>query len=57
MGIWQIYDAYPTKKIARKYAKDLRKSGYKGIRVRKIPPQGGYGGYLKYGIFTKDKRL
>lgn len=51
-----LQDAFPGKKEALAAAADIRSHGVKGkVSVRKIKPQGGYGGYLKYGVFHSGK--
>ena len=43
----RIYDAFPTKALARQYADDLRKQGVQYVRVRENPS----GGRLKWEIY------
>lgn len=52
---YHIYDAFPDKRGATRAAGDLRTAGIRAS-VRKITPQGGYGGYLKWGVFEGGKR-
>ena len=52
---YTIYDGFETKKSAQRSANDLRKAG-DTASVRKITPQGGRGGRLKWGVFTAGKR-
>ena len=47
-----IYDAFPTKALAKKYAKDLRSQGDMSVRVHDM---GKSAGRLRHGIFVRDK--
>jgi hypothetical protein len=52
---YSIYDAFETKGMAKSSAKDLRIAGDTAM-IRKISPQGGEGGRLKWGLFTAGRR-
>jgi hypothetical protein len=50
----KIYDAFEDAALAKSVARDLRKIGHpRKLYVRKIKPQGGEGGRLKYGLFER----
>jgi len=48
-----LYDAFPRKKEASALVQDLRAEGH-AAWVKKIAPQGGDGGRLKFGVFVKN---
>jgi len=48
---FKIYDAFPTKAMANKYAKDIRQRDRCGVRIVKDPG----GGRLKYLIYVDAK--
>lgn len=50
---YKLYDAFPTKSVARSSAKDLRSAGDRAT-VKKIAPQDS--GRLKYGVFYGGRR-
>ena len=50
---YDLYDAFPTKALAKKYAKDFRKQGLGKAVVRDL---GKKAGRLRYGIFIREKK-
>lgn len=52
---FKIYDAFPDKRGAIRFALTLRKMGSKARVKKLIPPQAG--GRLKWGVYTDDSRL
>ncbi len=50
---YKIYDAFPTKRMARRAATDLRAAGDTAT-VKKISPQAG--GRLKWGLYTAGRK-
>ena len=52
---YSIYDAFETEKDARE-ASDVLNLYAETRMVKRITPQGGDGGRLKWGLFTAGKR-
>lgn len=51
-NVFVIYDAFPTKALAKKYAKDLRSYGDQQVRVHDM---GKNAGRLRHGLFVRNR--